>query len=351
MSWAVFLAIAGAAYFYYNQKSPAAARGRSATRTAATGAQKDATLWSDEDTKSKGSRKSAKAKPARKTVSEAVQDVGNKAEAALSAAATAGADAVESLSSSAPVKAVSQKIPSGKDVSDMLGSQTAAPSILSIKASDKPSRSSKPKAQKAEVPPETKKQRQNKKKTEEAKAAREEEEKERLALQEKQRRAAREARGEPAKNGLQAANAPTSSPWTAVPSRGAVQPPVVASSGQLLDTFDTRSTSSSSEVPTNGTASTADASVGLSEEEQMRLAMADSAWTTVPKGGKKQRKPANEEAPEESSSFGATEIHAPVKPVRPTQALTDGKKPSSRYQIFSEDFTPKHNDDSDWPVV
>lgn len=228
----------------------------------------------------------------------------------------------------------------------MLEEPIVAPTILSIKPSDKPSRPSKPKAQKVETPQETKKQRQNKKKNEEAKAAREEDEKQRQILLEKQRRTAREARGEPAKNGLQAANAPTSSPWTAVPSRGAVQPPVPAPSVQLLDTFDAPPTS---EKPVNGSAPPA-ASIGMTEEEQVKLAIEDSAWSTVPKGGKKQRKAKGDEVLEESTNSGAVEAPGPVKPVRPTQALTD-KKPSSRYQILSEDFTPNTNDDSDWPVV
>lgn len=351
MSWAVFLAIAGAAYWYYNQKNHAVARGRSTTRAPVTSSLKDAVNWTEAEAKSKGPAKSSKAKAPRKSVKTAVQEVGNKAEAYLSAASTAGADADDDLSPVASPTIATTKAPSGKDVSDMLGSQAAAPSVLSIKPTEKPGRSTKSQVQKVEAPQESKKQRQNRKKVEEAKAAREEEEKQRQVLLEKQRRTAREARGEPAKNGLQAAKAPSSNPWTTVPSRGAVQPPAPAPKGQLLDTFEAPSTASSSDAPTNGTAPTPSSLANLSEEEQVRLVMQDSAWTTVPKGGKKQRKPASDEPVEEGSGFSTVEQHAPVKPVRPTQAMHENKKPSSRYQILSEEFVTQGNDDSDWPVV
>ena len=362
MSWAVFLAIAGAAYFYYNQNSRAIARGRSSTRAPTTSSLKDAVQWSDSESKSKAQKtapKPAKAKAPRKSVKTAVQDAGNKAEAYLSTASstTAGADADDDLSPVASPTIAAKKAPSGRDVSDMLGSQAAAPSVLSIKPSEKPNRLAK-QVQKAEVSQETKKQRQNRKKAEEAKAAHEEQEKERQALLEKQRRIAREARGEPAKNGLQGAKAPASNPWTTIPSRGAVQggpvqAPASGPSGQLLDTFEGASATSSSRGPTNGTAPSTSSYNGLpSEEEQVRLAMEDSAWTTVPKGGKKQRKTINDELLDESSNIGIVQEHVPAKPVRPIQAMKpDNQKPSSRYQILSEPYTTKADDDSDWPVV
>ncbi|KAF1841028.1 uncharacterized protein K460DRAFT_294550 [Cucurbitaria berberidis CBS 394.84] len=362
MSWAVFLGIAGAAYWYYNQNTGAIARGRSTTRTPTASSLKDAAQWTDSERKPKAApkpAKPAKAKAPRKTVKTTVQEVANKAEAYLStASSTADADADDDLSPVASPAIASNKAPSGRDVSDMLGNQAAVPSVLSIKPSEKHSRPAKPQAQKADVSQETKKQRQNKKKVEEAKAAREVEEKQRQALLEQQRRTAREARGESAKNGLQAAKAPTSNAWTAVPSRGAaqggpVQAPASASTGQLLDTFEAAPTTSSSNAPTNGTTSTSDSYNGLpSEEEQLRLAMEDSAWTTVPKGGKKQRKTINDELLEEGSNFSAVQEHVPAKPVRPTQAMKpENQKPSSRYQILSEPYIAQGNDDSDWPVV
>jgi hypothetical protein len=342
MSWAAFLAIAAAAYFYYAPKPSGDARGRSTTRTTTTSS------WSDSETKPKAAPKQAKPKPKapRKSIHAAVQEAGNKAEAAFEAA-TSGAEV-------APVASTSAKAPSGRDVSDMLGEQTAAPSVLSIKASDKPARAPKAKAPKAEAVQETKKQRQNRQKVEAQKIAREEEEKQRQVLMEKQRRTAREARGEPAKNGVQSAKAPSNNPWTVA---GAVQAPPSASTGQLLDTFDAASTTSSSEAPTNGTIPTPDSTSnsgsynGLpSEEEQLRLAMEDSAWTTIPKGGKKQRVKTAGEVADEGN------VSAPVQPVKPAQApqakKAENRAPTSRYQILSETFTAKdHPQDSDWPVM
>ncbi|KAI8936219.1 hypothetical protein NX059_006644 [Plenodomus lindquistii] len=354
-SWAIFLAIAGAAYFYYNQSSNAAERGRSATRTPLTGSLKDSVQWSDSEKKPKA-QKQAKAKAPRKSVKSAVQEVGNKVEAALAAAAPTS-DADDDSSPVASPVAPSNKAPSGRDVSDMLGSQRAAPAVLSVKPAEKPARAAKPQLQKTESTQETKKQRQNRKKVEEAKIAREEEEKVRQALLEKQRRTAREARGEAAKNGLQQGKPPASNAWTTVPSRGAVQPPASAPTGQLLDTFEAASTGSNSDAPTNGTAQTAASNNALpSEEEQVKMAMEDSAWTTVPKGGKKTRKTVNEEIMEEmankANKTSVQQASLPVKPVRPTQAVKpENQRTSSRYQILSEDFTPSHPQDSDWPVV
>jgi hypothetical protein len=346
MSWAAFLAIAAAAYFYYAPKAGGDVRGRSTTRPATT------TSWSDSETKPKTAPKQvkAKAKAPRKSINAAVQEAGNKAEAAFEAATSTGAE-VEPVASTS---AGASKAPSGRDVSDMLGAQGAAPSVLSIKASDKPARASKAKAPKVEAQ-ETKKQRQNRQKVEAQKIAREEEEKQRQVLMEKQRRTAREARGEPAKNGVQAATAPSNNPWTVA---GAVQAPPSASAGQLLDTFDAASTTSSSEAPTNGTIQTPDSTSnsgsynGLpSEEEQLRLAMEDSAWTTIPKGGKKQRVKTAGEIAEEGNVF--TPVQQPVKSAQAPQAKkAENRAPTSRYQILSETFTAKdHPQDSDWPVV
>lgn len=352
MSWCAFLAIAGAAYWYYTQNNRTTPRGRSTTRASFSNPSKEQVQWSDSDSKSKAAQKSAKPKAARKPVKPA-REVSNKAEAYLSAASsTGGADADDDLSPVASPTVAAAQAPSGKNVSDMLSPKAAAASVLSIKPSDKPARASKPQAQKTEVQQETKKQRQNKKKNDEAKAAREEAERERQVLAEKQRRAAREARGEPAKNGLQSAQAPASSPWTTVPSRGAVQPPAAPTS-QLLDTFEGASNPISNAAPTNGTAQAPSSYNSLpSEEEQLRLAMEDSAWTTVPKGKKQQRKTANEELLEESVANVPVQAPQPIKPIRPTQALNpENKKPSSRYQILSEPYTAQADGDSDWPVM
>jgi hypothetical protein len=360
-SWALFLAIIGAGYLYYSQTQGGVTRGRStATRPTTASSVADNAQWLENEVKTKAAKatKAVKAKAPRKSVKSAVQETGNKVESYLSnASSTAGADADDDLSPVVSPASNAFKAPSGRDVSDMLGSQGAAPSVLSIKPGEKSARAAKPQAVKTEAPQESKKARQNRKKVEEAKAAREEEEKQRLALQEKQRRTAREARGEPAKNGLQAAKAPTSSAWTTV-GRGAVQPPVSAApTGQLLDTFDAASTASSSEAPTNGAAVTPDSmsnsgyNNALSEEEQVKIVMDDTtAWETVPKGKKQKKKTAVEE-----EGSVTPQVAQPVKPVhidkfvRPT--VSENKKPSSRYQILQEEFVGGADNADDWPVV
>ncbi|OAK98953.1 hypothetical protein IQ06DRAFT_25470 [Phaeosphaeriaceae sp. SRC1lsM3a] len=358
VNWALFLALVGAGYFYYSQNQRGAPRGRSTATRSTTASATDTAQWLDSEVKNKAAKatKAVKAKAPRKSVKAAVQETGNKAEAYLStASSTAGADADDDLSPIASPSGNAVKAPSGRDVSDMLGPRSGSPSVLSIKPADKPARAPKPQAVKAEAPSESKKARQNRKKAEEAKAAREEEEKQRQALLEKQRRTAREARGEPAKNGLTAAKAPASNAWTTVPSRGAVQP-ASATTGQLLDTFDAASTASSS--ATNGTAPTPDSlsnsgytNAALSEEEQVKLALEDTtAWETVAKG-KKQKKKAGEDEVEAVTPQAAQ----PVKPVhidkfvRPT--IAENKKPSSRYQILQEEFVAGADNADDWPVV
>ncbi|KAJ4380827.1 hypothetical protein N0V86_004189 [Didymella sp. IMI 355093] len=353
MSWATFLAILAAGYFYYAPKLSADTRGRSTANKTTTSSK--AVDWDDSDSKPKAiakqAKKQVKAKaPRKKSIQEAVQEAGNKAKADFDGA-TAGASASDDSSSASPVRAA-PKIPSGKDVSDMLPSAASVANVLNIKTSDKPAKASKPKAQKVETPQETKKQRQNRQKKEAEKAQREEDEKARQVLLENQRRTAREARGEPAKNGVPA-KLPSNNPWAGQSSGGAVQAPS-APTGQLLDTFDGASTASSN--ATNGAINTPDtvnsgSYNGLpSEEEQLRLAMEDdSAWTTIPKGGKKQKAA---QVTEEDQTPGV----ATVQPVKATQA-PQVKKPenrapiaSSRYGILSEPFTTTEKD-SDWPVM
>lgn len=246
----------------------------------------------------------------------------------------------------------------------MLAPKAAAASVLKIGGSEKPAGQKKPQQQRPETPQETKKQRQNRKKVEEAKAQREADEKERQKLLEKQRRTAREARGEPAKNGLQPAKAPTSNAWASSTPASKVVAAAPAQSGQLLDTFDPDvvSTASSSEAgATNGTAPTPDSmgnsgdwTNGLSEQEQLRMALEDSAWETVPKG-KKQRKtkPAEDTAGESTTTSAPQEVQeketAPVKKVLAKQM--ENKPPVSRYAALDEITDAGHPMDSEWGVV
>ncbi|KNG51249.1 hypothetical protein DDE82_007445 [Stemphylium lycopersici] len=351
MSWAMFLAIGAAAYWYYaHQNNNADTRGRSTTGKSTTSSLKEAVNW---DSETKPKQKAAKAKPARKQVKTPAQDNNNNNNNNNTTKAAAPKAAAEKVEDVAPPAAAVNQAPSGKDVSDMLGERAASPAVMNIKPSEKPAKSVKAQTQKAEVAQETKKQRQNRKKVEEAKAAREEEEKARKALEEKQRRVAREARGEPAKNGLQQSKPPASNAWTEVPSRGAVQPPKAAPTGQLLDTFDASATAPATKAPTNGKTSTSAPYNGLpSEEEQLRLAMEDSAWTTVPKGGKPKRKTVNEELAEERDEVTTTKAPQSAKPVRPTEIIKENKNPSSRYQILAEEFNPKTGDEiDDWAVM
>jgi hypothetical protein len=350
LSWGLVLAIAGAAYFYYSQKdNRVQTRGRSTVPKAPVD-------WTETDTKPKaGAKKSKKTnkaaeKPA-KSVKNAVQEVGKNVEAYLSNASTADADDDETPATSPSVSAPQN--PSGRNVSDMLEPQ-AIKQILKIGASEKQARPAKPQQQRSETQEKTKKQRQNEKKKEEAKAAREAAEAERKKLAEQQRRVAREARGEPARNGLQSAQAPTSNAWSK-PVAQAAPAAAAPTNGQLLDTIDNVSTTSSSEAATNGTAPTPDSTSYSnlpSEEDQLRLAMEDSAWTTVPKGKKVKKT----KTFDEGSDSGASAEPAPAPVKAPVKAApvkkAENVKPASRFEVLSPPVTQaSHPMDSDWPVV
>lgn len=360
LSWTIVITIGGALYWYYSQKEQRGRpRGRSLLRAPTNTSAIDPALWLDPNAKSKPAPKSTKAKAPRKTTKKAVQEVSNKVAASISGASST-ADADDDLSpiaSPALGAATAVKAPSGRDVSDMLESHGAAPAVLKISASEKPARPIKSQQQRPDTAQETKKQRQNRKKVEEAKAQREAEEKERKALLEKQRRTAREARGEAAKNGLQPSQAPASNAWKAAGPSGAVASS--ANSGQLLDTFDPDvvSTTSSSEAATNGTAPTPD-SISNSghwsnlppEEEQLRMALEDSAWTPVASKAKKQRKNKTAgDVAEEGSDSGLTQAPA-VKKAPPKQV--ENVQPQARFAALSEPVSNvSHPLDSDWPVV
>ncbi|KAF2120876.1 hypothetical protein BDV96DRAFT_595281 [Lophiotrema nucula] len=368
VSWAIFLAIIGGGYFYYSSRSSNRSRqqrGRSTQRATTTGLGKTDAQWLDSDTKP--ATKAAKAaKTARKSVKKAVQDVGEKAKATLSAASsTTGADADDDLSpavSPALGATTVAKAPSGRDVSDMLESSAPAPSVLRLTPTEKSVKASKPQPQRSESAQETKKQRQNREKKEREKIQRAEDEKQRKTLEEKQRRTARISRGEPAKNGIPVPQAPTSNPWLGNRSSNGTSAPAVQSSGQLLDTFDpdVASTASSSEIATNGTAPTSDSLSGSahwtnlpSEEEQLRLAMEDSAWTTVPKGKKQKKNKAESATSDETSDSGAPQQAAPAPPVKQVPAKKpENMRAGSGFEVLAES-TPNvgHPMDSDWTVA
>jgi len=353
VSWAIFLAIVGAGYVYYSQNSkpqPGRARGRSVNRTTTITGKGD-TKWLESETKKKPTPKPAKKKAPAKSVKKAAQDVAEKVEAVASGASTTGADAdddLSSLNSPSLGASIASKMPSGKDVSDMLEPKAAAANVMRILPSTQPAPANKQQP-KVEAPKETKKQRQNRKKAEEAKAAREEAEKERKILAEKQRRTAREARGEPAKNGLKSA-APATNAWAS--ERPAAE--VVSSGvpqGQLLDTFD----SDAAPATTNGgvkTPESQDWTNGVSEEEQVRMAMEETAWETVPKG-KKQRKGKAPDSAIETPETAAPVEAAPFKQVKAPAAekKAENQVPETRFAPLQSVPDIRHPMDSDWGVI
>ena len=370
ISWAIIFVLGSAAYWYYGSNQNRRKRGRTLTRTADTLKVKDesARQRGDIDGGSKTAIKAPKAKASRKPVKKAVQEVGDKFEAPLSAtSSTAGADADDDLSPavSPALGATTFKAPIGRDVSDMLEPEGSAPTVLRLAPSNQPARAKKQQKEPA-APQETKKQRQNKKKAEEAKAQREADEKERQILLEKQRRLAREARGEPAKNGLQPAKAPTTSAWSPVGSKAGSKPSAISAHGtQLLDTFEpdlvSTSTVSSSENHTNGAPATTESLSNSmqwanlpSEEEQLRMAMEDSEWTTVPKGkkGRKTKATGGDTASEQGSESNVPQSPAKLTPIQPVKS----SQSQSRYDALNDATVipappVSHPLDSDWPVV
>ncbi|KAG9809686.1 hypothetical protein KCU63_g21459, partial [Aureobasidium melanogenum] len=188
-------------------------------------------------------------------------------------------------------------------------------------------------------------QRQNRKKVEERRLQREAEEKERQVLLENQRRTAREARGEPAKNGIPVSKPLTSSAWAADVASRVTQAPAVAVTGEsapLLDTFE-QSTSN-----------------GASEEDQLRLAKQisqdDSGWNTVPKGKKQQKKKAAVVGSEDSNTSDAgSVVNAPIEKAAPLPKVT---APAPKAAVASTNgFSSlydsgydagSHPDDSQW---
>ncbi|KAF2747317.1 hypothetical protein M011DRAFT_494467 [Sporormia fimetaria CBS 119925] len=340
--WAVVLALGGAVYVYYKSKpSTGRSRGRSLTRTNKTSAAGTDSHPKHTDNHPKGAWKpNPKAKAPRKTAKKVVQETKKKVEPYIPEAAS------DDKTQASPESSITSKIPSGKDVSDMLDPKGFAPTVMRIIPSDKPARPSKPQQLRAEPVHETKKQRQNKKKAEEAKEARQQAEKERQMLLENQRRTAREARGEPAKNGLQSSKAPTTNAW-------ASGRPASTESPALLDTFEPQT---AAPVPNrvadavNGTASNGQGLAnGLSEEEQLRLVLEDSAWETVPKGKKGKKTKGVEDADEVQPLVEAPKKAAPAKQAPAPKVEAKAQLP--RFSAIEELPDVGHPLDSEWKVL
>ncbi|KAF1814355.1 hypothetical protein P152DRAFT_385443, partial [Eremomyces bilateralis CBS 781.70] len=223
---------------------------------------------------------------------------------------TTGADADDDMSPvMSPKYGAQASGPSGQDVSDMLEPASIGPSVLRVTESPnpQPTRTRKPNTQSAPAQ-ESKKQRQNRKKAEERKAIQDQAEKERQVLLEKQRRQARETRGELAKDGSAfMRSAPATNAWAGrapnAPSTGPVNGTQATS---LLDTFEPHppSPSSSTDLATSAASTSASGKNWErdlpSEEEQIRKIMEDdeSMWNTV--SSKKNRK----KAPESTNGAG-----------------------------------------------
>jgi hypothetical protein len=304
--------------------------------------EKDDLSWAKELVeKQKGTNLSAPSRneSRQKTVKQGKAN--NKAAQMTPSSSTTGADGDDDLSPavSPPLPAIETEVfPSGNDVSDMLETAASAPGTLRITEPANGTLSKPKREQKAAPPQETKKDRQNKKKVEEKKLQREADEKARRVLEEKQRRTAREARGEPAKNGLAPASAPSSNAWK---ESQHVSTPVPTANGQLLDTL---ANETQKVKATNGNKGRGDkwwSGDIPSEEEQVRILTEqdDSSWNTVTtKKGKKKGKTA-ESVSDSASDAPAPAVQAPVlEKLKPT--------------FSSGTFAALHDDGADgWEVA
>ena len=242
------------------------------------------------------------------------------------------------------------------DVSDMLESTSSGPSVLRLTESSKPAKAKQQRQPTSDQTAESKKQRQNRQKVEDRRLQREAEEKDRLQLLETQRRVAREARGEPAKNGIVSSKPPAASEWAVRAAIRATQSPTEPTPGSrvedasLLDTFERHDAQRSQ----NGSLP--------SEEDQMsqakKLSEDESGWNTVPKG-KKQKKKAGTTEPNGSDggytpSTSYEQTSAPVQQSAPTPASTISSKPTDSYSngyqsLYSSNYDAgSHPDDSQW---
>jgi len=267
------------------------------------------------------------------------------------ASSNGGADADDEIT-----PAMSPSLAAG-DVSDMLEKPASGPSVLRLSNTSDSKAARNAKSQKEFQPAETKKQRQNRKKVEERKVEREAEERERQQKLESQRRAARESRGEPAKNGIPAAKAPAVNAWAADAASRTTSAPVTvapANNAPLLDTFEPEPSSLASSIGavSNGTAATSvvgnfDHEVP-SEQEQMSMAEQDqSGWNTV--GTKKQKKKGGNGEATSAAEQASTPapVAAPAVKVAPAPAPKSTNGFASLDNGFKYD-AGSHPDDSQW---
>jgi hypothetical protein len=233
-------------------------------------------------------------------------------------------------------------------VDDMLEPAPQGPNALRITAPTKPQKEKVNKPKKEEVV-ETKKQRQNRKKREAEKAAIAETNNATKSLQEQQRRTARLARGEPAKNGVPVPAAPVENPWQEQNAAREAQLPAVVSNGtqsqtQLLDTFDVESNSSSNAEVSTAATSIADQGPHVtSGEEDLQKALEESeqetGWTV--QSTKKSKK--------KVTSGDATPVQQPVivSGNNKTKADNGISKPSG-FAALTDELQESPDRDSAW---
>lgn len=278
--------------------------------------------------------------------------------AALSGdSSTTGADADDDMSPAASSPAFGATDgPSGRDITDMLEPAAPGPNVLRLTESSQPQRLKKQAPRKEAEAELTKKQRQRLQKRESEKQVNQEAEAERRRLQEKQMRTAREARGEPAKNGLGVAQAPKQNAWAAQPAKvnglngaNGVDHQAVAEQ-PMLDTFDPDSQSTASSDPLGSSATTAgdqwDSAIP-SEEEQMRMLheQNEDSWNTVTSGKKNKRKTTN-------ATDSGMDSDAPV--IKPAPVQKENAPPreiKNNYAVLSPKEGNGDARDSDWAVV
>ena len=256
------------------------------------------------------------------------------------ASSTTGADASDEMSSVAsPPLTATHTAKGAGDVSDMLETPSAGPSVLRLTGDMEDKKPQKSVQKKAAPQEETKKQRQNRQKNEQKKLEREAAEKERRILQEKQMRAAREARGEPAKNGVAV---PKSNAWDKPPNgQAASVAPAALTNGILLDTFEQNGATENTnhtQYPQASAAQKAWSSDLPSEEDQMRMLdemEGGVGWNTVQKKPKRKTKKGEDDED--------VVVHESV-------VTGTGPKPG----VFDPDWPyalTGHPEDSDWPAA
>ncbi|KAL9063562.1 MAG: hypothetical protein Q9157_008178 [Trypethelium eluteriae] len=307
-------------------------------------------------------------KTVRQSAANATRDFPN-------ASSTTLADADDEMSP--VVSPALQAKSSGADVSDMLEASSPGPSSLRLTAPTQPKSAKQQRKQASTQVQETQKQRQNRQKAEVKKLEREEQEKARRILEEKQRRTAREARGEPAKNGVVSARAPASNAWNQGAPSGPVQasipsdfPNDTTQDNQLLDTFDQDTTTSTASSSGRAASPNSNTTAGTnwdgplpSEEEQLRIINEndDASWSTVPSGKKNKKKAAptlDGDATNQAgdgASFPAPAVAKPNKEIRKEAkpASTGGSRAgfSVLDNVSEWANSSPHPGDSDWSVV